>query len=562
MLAAGGARAARGLTRVPPGATALPADGRVRLVSRGCVLVCGPAALAVPAGEQLARTLRVVVCATGTVPRSGLRANPVMMLGRIGRVAGHLGRFTVAAFGGDNRLADLGPFSANRDGFFDLVLDLNTPPLLATALPPAGYYAPGAAPAAIAAAVAELATLTGDFDQPRYCHYEAARCAHGAKGHTGCKRCLDACPTGALRSAGERIMVDAALCQGCGGCTLACPSGALRDAAADSGALFRRLAQLCGEHQAAGRPLPGLCLREAGDAAGGTAGAPELATFVLPALAAVGPEFWLTALASGVPRIVVLPPADLPRSTRRVLDAEVVLAQTLLAAIGESPARIVVAAAGAPVVLCGDDSSAAGVPVVLSGGDPSAAGTGMVPLAAEPLAVPGMAEGAVLDKRAAIHEALERLAAQHRRLAAGRPEAVNLPADAPFGTVTVDPVACTVCLACAHACPSQALRADEAERRLRFTESRCLQCGLCAGVCPEQALALRPRLLRDAAARREERTLAEDGRHACPGCGTPFVGAAVLDRSLQFLRAQGMLDAAAAARLHYCPACRCAPSGT
>lgn len=225
----GGRAPAGQLTRVGYGdAGGSPCDDDgVVFESRGAVLVSGPAALAVPAGEQLAKTLRVLVCATGAVPRSSLRSNPITISGRIASISGYLGRFTVKAYARDNALADVGPFSPNADGFFDLVLDLNAPPLLTLATKPHGYFAPGAAPEAIAAAIAALAELTGSFRQPRYISYDAARCAHGARGVPGCARCLAACPSAAIASDGERIVIDPHLCQGCAACLLACPTGAL-----------------------------------------------------------------------------------------------------------------------------------------------------------------------------------------------------------------------------------------------------------------------------------------------------------------------------------------------
>ncbi|PKL38295.1 MAG: 4Fe-4S ferredoxin [Spirochaetae bacterium HGW-Spirochaetae-1] len=44
---------------------------------------------------------------------------------------------------------------------------------------------------------------------------------------TGCLKCLDACPFGAISSRGTVVSVEDGICQGCGLCIDACPSGAL-----------------------------------------------------------------------------------------------------------------------------------------------------------------------------------------------------------------------------------------------------------------------------------------------------------------------------------------------
>ena len=40
--------------------------------------------------------------------------------------------------------------------------------------------------------------LVGEFDKPRFVTFDAGLCAHGRNRRTGCTRCLDLCPTGAI----------------------------------------------------------------------------------------------------------------------------------------------------------------------------------------------------------------------------------------------------------------------------------------------------------------------------------------------------------------------------
>ena len=116
--------------------------------------------------------------------------------------------------------------TGKAEAYFDLVLDLNTPPLLRSEMLPPGYYAPADA-AALQQALQELPMLIGEFEKPRYFSYNASICAHGRSGIIACTRCLDGCPTDAIISIGDSIQVDPKLCQGAGSCATVCPTGAI-----------------------------------------------------------------------------------------------------------------------------------------------------------------------------------------------------------------------------------------------------------------------------------------------------------------------------------------------
>ena len=92
---------------------------------------------------------------------------------------------------------------------------------------PQGYAAPGNDPLEQALAAARLVQLVGEFEKPRFTRYQEKICAHSRSGRSGCTRCIDVCSTGAIRSAGERVEVNAYVCAGCGGCATVCPTGAM-----------------------------------------------------------------------------------------------------------------------------------------------------------------------------------------------------------------------------------------------------------------------------------------------------------------------------------------------
>ncbi len=523
----------RVLARIPQGAPAGIADEDIRFESRGTVLIIGPAQYVTAAAARLATSLRVLACATsGEIPPTDLHANPALMSCRIAAVKGHLGRFSATAHGKDG-MVDMGRFSPNRDGFFDLVLDLSSPPLLAMTVKPLGYYAPGTDTFAIDAAIAELATFTGSFSKPRFYHFNMELCAHGAQSKVGCTRCLNVCPAGAIGSSGDAISIDSNLCQGCATCMLACPTGAITYAAPSFVDMHRRLAGILGEMATPGHESLQLLIHEDTDRSVDeyldSIDKPSV-RFALPTIAAAGMDIWLAALAQGATQVVIRLPAGLPESTRKELKAQVGVAQALLAAIGDLAERIIVMEGTQPV---------ASVPMR----------DGMVAQV-----LPGISAG--VTKREVLNAALDRLQTFLGADVSAMPASVDLSANASFGTVEVNRHSCTLCMACATLCPTGALLSEKPGPQLNFIESRCVQCRLCEHACPEKSIVLRPRLLLDADARQTARSLNKDLPHLCPQCSAPFIGRALLDKSLEIMRDQELLNDEELDRLRLCPSCR------
>jgi Fe-S-cluster-containing hydrogenase component 2 len=108
----------------------------------------------------------------------------------------------------------------------DLVIDLTGgTPLFPAAARPATFRADPRDPAAVARLVAEASHMVGTFDKPRFIDFSADLCAHSRNRKTGCTRCLDLCPAGAILPAGDSVAIDAEICAGCGQCAAACPTG-------------------------------------------------------------------------------------------------------------------------------------------------------------------------------------------------------------------------------------------------------------------------------------------------------------------------------------------------
>lgn len=487
------------------------------LNSAGQILILGEdqTALAVAArlgAERGVVCLLTAVAADMTPPF----ARPFAVLrGRLGRIGGALGGFDVdvedaaglAASARDAmRFDPPGPPQALRA---DVILDLRrgAPPLWAAR---DGYLrCDPNSPAALEKALAEALSLLGEFEKPRYVRFRAELCAHARNQVVACARCIDVCPAAAIVPDGYRVKVDAAICAGHGACASACPTGAISyDLPAGNG-LYQRLRVLLRTYAAGaaafGGSDPTLLVYEhgAGDdllaalARFGDGLPAAVLPFAVNAPAALGLEFLLTAYAYGAARVIALAPPPRDRDLGPLRDAAA-LADAVLAGLGW--------AARTAVLVTADPDQLAAALARETCGAPGFTALG-----------PAATHLAMGDKRSTLALALAHL----RRVAPLPVDEFPLPDGAPLGGVAVDGEKCTLCMACAAACPTGALSGAPDKPSLGFTESACVQCGLCRGVCPEKAVALAPRF-NAAPSARERVILKQEEPHCCPRCGKPF----------------------------------------
>ncbi|HEU4852387.1 MAG TPA: 4Fe-4S binding protein [Telluria sp.] len=427
-------------------------------------------------------------------------------------IAGHLGAFQVQWRNG----------SALMEGDFDLILDLCDPPLLSRHTLPHGYYAPGADEAAREAALAELSGMTGTFEKPKYFSYSERRCAHSRNRQTGCTACIDICSARAIRSGGDRIVVDPHLCAGCGACGTVCPSGAISYAYPSPAYTGERLRTLLAAYASAGGTAPVIMFH--GESARELVEGYPLPDHVIPVelqhAASCGIDVWLSAIAYGAAGVMVLTTASDAPQYRAALREQAGHAQAVLDALGY-----------------------AGPHLHIAHGVPDQFPRGEGPAVAARFRI-------IADKRNTLDFALTHLHEQ----APLKPFHVALAAGAPFGAVQVDTGKCTLCMSCVGACPASALQDSTTVPRLSFIEKNCVQCGLCESTCPENAVTLVPRLS-FADSRNAAVTLNETEPFACISCGKEF-GTLLMVRNMMARLSGHSAFAQHPERLKMCGDCR------
>src|SRR5207237_5688149 len=223
-----------------------------------------------------------------------------------------------------------------RHATFDAVLDLRDTPWFAERDPPQGYFAPGDDRAAQAKAAAEIATLKGEFEKPKYFNYKASICAHSRSKQEGCTQCIDVCSTAAIRANGDHVAVEPHLCMGCGACATVCPSGAMSYAYPDVPTLGARVRTLLATYAKAGG-RDACVLFHAEDSREALARLARrgkgLPARVLPLevhhAASTGLDVWLAALAWGASSVAVLATAKMAPQYREALQFQMQLGDTI-----------------------------------------------------------------------------------------------------------------------------------------------------------------------------------------------------------------------------------------
>ncbi|MGL4233259.1 MAG: 4Fe-4S binding protein, partial [Casimicrobium sp.] len=415
----------------------------------------------------------------------------------------------------------------------DVVLNLSEEKFFTQHQVPQGYFAPGADPVARIKAIAEIATLKGEFEKPKFFNYKSNICAHSRNKKTGCTQCIDVCSTKAIAPKGDHIEVTPQLCMGCGACTTVCPSGALTYVYPRVSDLGARIKTLLRTYANAGGRDATLLFHDEGEGAKAVSQLARtgdgLPAHVIPVAlhhpSAAGLDVWLGAFAYGAAGASVLMTNDIAPQYAIALKAQADVANTVLAALGYQDAQVGV-------------------------------------LDVQQLAQAGATRGLAVreaasfnlsnDKRGTLDAVFEHLL----KHAPTPKKVIALAQGAPYGEIKVNADKCTMCLACVGACPEGALADNPEKPQLRFIESKCVQCGLCEKTCPESAITLSPQL-NLAPEAKKPRVLNEAEILACTRCGKPLGTKQMIETMIGKLTGHSMFaDPKALGRLRMCADCR------
>lgn len=507
----------------------------VSFLSHGRVLIIGDEAQALAAAGRLDEGLvATLFCPAQSRPATATVDGLTVVRGGNPCLTGSLGAYTLSLAEADDE-RESPAVALLTQARFDLVLDLGELPLLQQEALPPGYYAPRGDADALDSAIAELPDMRGEFEKPKFFNLDPEICAHGRRGIRGCTRCLDVCPAWAITSAGEHVTVDPNLCQGFGTCASVCPTGAITYAYPSTGDLLGYLRTVLVTYRDAGGTDPLLVFFDSTSASemAGEFGA-ALPENVLPVeleeVGSIGMDAWLTCLAYGSRRVLILTANATPASIRETLNQQIGYTAPILEGMGYSGAAIEVL----------DSADVAAVTAAVNSDE-------AISLESQARFAPPPEKRLLL--RAAINHLLEH--------APSRRKVADLPTGAPFGQVKVDASACTLCMSCVAVCPTSALREGQGLPQLNFVERSCIQCGSCEKACPEDAVSLETRFLYDDKARGAQRLLHEEQPACCISCGKPFATRSMLKVMAKKLEDHWMFqNEAERRRLEMCEDCR------
>ena len=516
------------------------------MTSEGSVLVYGDDEIALEIAKQLSSRLNVtcIIKDTKDVMPPRLMDLPVFV-GTISSLSGHLGAFEAIV----DKYAPVQVSSRTNfemgqqktDGVklnADLVVDVSTDEALVTAPEKRdGYFHPDIGnPMLVQKALFEITDLVGEFEKPRYIKYDPEICVHARSTQVGCSRCLDVCPTGAITSGNDEVVINPYICAGCGSCASVCPTGAAKYELPAGNFIYERLKLLLDTYSETGGENAILLVHDTrhGEdmisvmARMGRGLPANVLPFAVNEVTQIGFDFMSVALGYGAEKIYILTgPGNVGETDGLLGQIELIEAISSGLSYGENRVSI--------------------IDLI----DPDA----LAEVLYDKFDLPPMAKGdfiAMGGKREIVN-----LAVNHLHEHATSPvDLVALPTGAPFGTIEVNTDGCTVCLSCVSACPTGALKDNPDAPQFTFTETNCVQCGLCKTICPESVITLKPRYnFTDEG--RSAKIVKEEDPFECVKCGKPFGVKSSISKMVEQLTGHSMFsDENALDRIKMCPDCR------
>lgn len=523
-----------------------PLATSVSMTSEGSVLVYGDDEIALEIAKQLSSRLNVtcIIKDTKDVMPPRLMDLPVFV-GTISSLSGHLGAFEAIV----DKYAPVQVSSRTNfemgqqktDGVklnTDLVVDVSTDEALVTAPEKRdGYFHPDIGnPMLVQKALFEITDLVGEFEKPRYIKYDPEICVHARSTQVGCSRCLDVCPTGAITSGNDEVVINPYICAGCGSCASVCPTGAAKYELPAGNFIYERLKLLLDTYSETGGENAILLVHDTrhGEdmisvmARMGRGLPANVLPFAVNEVTQIGFDFMSVALGYGAEKIYILTgPGNVGETDGLLGQIDLIEAISSGLSYGENRVSI--------------------IDLI----DPDA----LAEVLYDKFDLPPMAKGdfiAMGGKREIVN-----LAVNHLHEHAPSPvDLVALPTGAPFGTIEVNTDGCTLCLSCVSACPTGALKDNPDAPQFTFTETNCVQCGLCKTICPESVITLKPRYnFTDEG--RSAKIVKEEDPFECVKCGKPFGVKSSISKMVEQLTGHSMFsDENALDRIKMCPDCR------
>ena len=329
----------------------------------------------------------------------------------------------------------------------------------------------------------KLLALQGIHQVEEIIRFSPEQCQHITRLNTGCKRCLEACPEGAIRETPEGLKIDHFRCAGCGSCVALCPTGALQYAPFDDQSFVAYFQNLPLSRGITVLIAPEETLKFIWWRKNGTR---FRRVFFLEYSEprALTSMHLLFLWAKGVSRVILV------TEKSPALSEEVELANEIVSHLwGVKPFEIL----GADEVLK--------IP--------------WEPQLQNP--IEKFPEGLEVSPRRKALADLLSFFLETQPLKGPLPEIKS----EVFGEIFCDEDRCTLCAACLNECHTEALKGESEVYALIFTPVLCIQCGTCVSVCPEEALTKTPglRLSREMF---QTRVLARDEPIKCLMCGKVF----------------------------------------
>ena len=419
---------------------------------------------------------------------------------------------------------EFGEFFQTVDTDCDLIIDLteNTPLFTGDKKRDGYFRASTNSPSDLFEIFTKTIDMIGQFEKPIYVKFDENLCAHSRNGITGCTKCLDVCPAGAIQTSGDIISVDPGICGGCGFCGSVCPSGAIQTDYPSLDIILGSLSKLNYDFIKAGGSNPALILfdGEFGKeminliSRYGNGLPANLIPYEMHSVGRVGHDLLVSSIALGYKKIFIL--VD-PKNNEEFnfLPKQIEISNSLLSGVGNN-----------------NNNSIS----IIEENDPELVEkqiydrskyTKIKPSLFIPLGAP----------RGILRAGVQGLSKSNNN----KNDIIQLPEGSPYGKVDVNLDTCTICLSCVSACPAGALQDNPDAPQLLFREDACLQCGICVATCPENAISLIPQFnLNDEAM--SAGIIIEDQPFDCVECGKTFGTKKSIEKIIDKLSSHAMFQ--------------------